>query len=331
MTFSITGTKNEPNELLDSRSAFLFPGQGAQEVGMGRDVYEKCPAARQIFDEAEQALGTPLTQLMFEGPAEELERTINSQPAILMVSLACLAAAREHAASAIDDSRVYFMAGHSLGEYTALAAAGVLDVAETVRLVRERGRLMQEACDQCPGAMAALLGLEEEVVVEVCRETGTQIANVNSPGQIVISGERASVARAVELASARGAKRAIPLRVSGAFHSYLMGPALDGMVKALDAVQFRNPSTPVIANCTGKPLTTAGEVKEELIQQLCGCVRWQDSISYMVDVGVTSFIEFGPGRVLSSMVKRIADTIQVTSVSDVTSAQSLASGQPSRT
>ncbi|MEE8442122.1 MAG: ACP S-malonyltransferase [Dehalococcoidia bacterium] len=311
---------------MGSRSAFLFPGQGSQEVGMGQDVYEKCSSARRIFDEAEQALGTPLKQIMFEGPAEELNRTINSQPAILMVSLACLAAAKEHAPTTIDDSHVHFMAGHSLGEYTALAAAGVLDVAETAWLVRERGRLMQEACDQYPGAMAALLGLEEDVVEEVCRETGTQIANVNSPGQIVISGEPCNVKKAVELASARGAKRAIPLRVSGAFHSYLMGSALDGMVKALDSVKFRNPGVPVIANCTGKPLTAACEVKEELIQQLCGCVRWQDSISYMVDAGITSFIEFGPGRVLSGMVKRIADTAQITNVSDVTSAQSLANG-----
>ena len=321
------GSKNETNGFLDSPAAFLFPGQGSQEVGMGHDLYENSPAARRVFDEVNQALGSSLNQIMFQGPAEELDRTINSQPAILTVSLACLAAAKEHAAS-IMDSHVHFMAGHSLGEYTALAAAGVLDIADAAWLVRERGRLMQEACEQCSGTMAAILGLEEEVVEEVCRETGTQVANVNSPGQIVISGEQASVAKAMELASARGAKRTIPLRVSGAFHSYLMGPALEGMVKALDAVQFGNPVTPVIANCSGKPLTASWEVKDELIEQLCGCVRWQDSISYMVDAGVTSFIEFGPGRVLSGMVKRIANNVQVTSVSDDTSAQNLSNGQP---
>ena len=325
MTFSTNGSKSSP-------TAFLFPGQGSQEVGMGQDLCEKSPAARRIFDEADQALGISLTQLMFQGPAKELERTVNSQPAILTASLAALATANEQMGSAVT-SKVSFMAGHSLGEYTALAAAGVLDAGDVVWLVRERGRLMQEACDQCAGAMAAILGLEEAVVEEVCRETGTQIANINTPGQIVISGERASIATAMELASAHGAKRTVLLQVSGAFHSYLMGPALDGMVKALDAVQFHNPVTPVIANCTGKPLNASWEVKEELAQQLCGCVRWHDSISYMVNAGVTNFIEFGPGHVLSGMVKRIVGNgkFQVTNVNDVTSAQNLPNGQAGQT
>ncbi len=299
---------------------------------MGQDLYEKSPAARRIFDEADKALGTSLTQLMFQGPAKELERTVNSQPAILTASLAALAAANEQVGSAMK-SNVSFMAGHSLGEYTALAAAGVLDAGEVVWLVRERGRLMQEACDQCAGAMAAILGMEEEVVEEVCRETGTQIANINSPGQIVISGEQANIAKATELASAHGAKRTVLLQVSGAFHSYLMGPALDGMVKALEAVEFHNPVTPVIANCSGKPLNASWEVKEELVQQLCVCVLLHDSISYMVNDGVTFFIEFGPGHVLSGMVKRIVGNgnFQVTNVNDVSSVQNLANGQAGQT
>ncbi len=326
MGLSANGSKKGTNGFVGSPSAFLFPGQGSQEVGMGLDLYKKSEAAHRIFDEADQALGTTLTQVMFQGPNDELERTINSQPAILITSLACLAAVQEQVGGDIK-SHVSFMAGHSLGEYTALAAAGVLDVAEAVWLVRERGRLMQEACDQQAGGMAAILGMEEAAVEEVCRETGTQIANINSPGQVVISGEQASVSRAMELALQQGAKRAIPLHVNGAFHSYLMGSALDGMVKALDAVHFRNPATPVIANCTGKPLNASWEVKEELVQQLCGCVRWQDTISYIVDAGVNTFIEFGPGQVLGGMVKRICGSAHVTGVSDVASARNLANGQ----
>ena len=320
MALSFQTSQNGTNGHIKSTSAFLFPGQGSQEVGMGLDLYQQSSAARRIFDEADQALDTPLTEIMFHGTSNELERTVNSQPAILTTSLACLAAANEHDGNALE-SNAKFMAGHSLGEYTALAAAGVIDVGEAVWLVRERGRLMQDACEQHPGAMAAILGLEETVVEEVCRETGTQIANINAPGQIVISGEKAAVAEAVKLASAHGAKRNIPLKVSGAFHSYLMGPAMDGMSKALDSVHFRNPVTPVIANCNGKPLNSSQEVKEELAQQLCGCVRWQDSISYMIEAGVTSFYEFGHGKVLTGMVKRIDDNVSVKSVNDTTSAK----------
>jgi [acyl-carrier-protein] S-malonyltransferase len=322
MALSFQTSKNGTNGHIKSTWAFLFPGQGSQEVGMGMDLYQKSPAARRVFDEADQALETSLTKIMFHGPNNELERTVNSQPAILTTSLACLAAANEHDGNALE-SHAKFMAGHSLGEYTALAAAGVIDVGEAVWLVRERGRLMQNACDQHPGAMAAILGLDEAVVEEVCRETGTQIANINAPGQIVISGEKAAVAKAIKLTSARGAKRSISLKVNGAFHSYLMGPAMDGMTRALDSIHFRNPVTPVIANCNAKPLNSSQEVKEELAQQLCGCVRWQDSISYMIDAGVTNFYEFGHGNVLSGMIKRINDSVSIKSVSDTASAKEL--------
>ncbi|MBI4201942.1 MAG: ACP S-malonyltransferase [Chloroflexi bacterium] len=319
-------SRNGADDLFSTPTAYLFPGQGAQEVGMGRDLYTDSPAARRIIDDADKALGFSLSSLMFNGPADELERTINTQPAILTVSLACLAAAREQVERPLE-TLASFMAGHSLGEYTALAAAGVLETADAVWLVRERGRLMQEACDLQPGAMAAIIGMELPPLEEVCQETNTQIANINSPGQVVISGSQEDIARAVQLASERGARRAIPLKVSGAFHSYLMGPALEGMLKAIGKVTFHNTLVPIVANCTSKPVTAALEIKDELAQQLCGCVRWQESVSYMVGAGVGNFIEFGPGKVLTGMVKRIASSVQVANVNDLVSARSLATFQ----
>lgn len=323
MTAPTNGPKNGASGLFQGPAAFLFPGQGAQEVGMGRDLYEASAAARRVMDEADKALGISLSGLMFNGPAGELERTINSQPAILTMSLACLAAAAEQVGQPLE-AQASFMAGHSLGEYTALAASGSLDIASAVWLVRERGRLMQEACDQRRGAMAAVMGMDLAPLEEVCKETNTQVANINTPGQIVISGAEEDIARAIKLAAEQGAKRAIPLKVSGAFHSYLMGPALDGMLKALEKVSFHNAGVPVVANCTTRPMTSAWEIKEELTQQLCGCVRWQESVNYMVNAGVGSFVEFGPGKVLSGMVKRIASGVQVSAVNDLTSARTLA-------
>ena len=309
---------------LGPRPAFLFPGQGSQAVGMGKDLYESSPAARKLFDQVDQALGDPLTTYMFEGPEEELNRTWNCQPAIMAMSLACLAAAGEADNETV--SNPYLMAGHSLGEYTALVVSGVVDVSHAVKLVRERGRLMEEACEQYPGSMAAILGLDQAVVEEVCRQTGVQVANVNSPGQVVISGEREKLDEAVKLAKEEGARKVIPLPVSGAFHSYLMGPALSGMLKALDDVEFQHPSIPVIGNCTARPLNANREVKEELAEQLCGCVQWQECISYMLKEGTTSFIEFGPGKVLSGLVKQITTETPVLTVNDLASAQGLSNG-----
>ncbi len=322
MTSPIPVSKQGVNGLFRGPAAFLFPGQGAQEVGMGKDLYEASPAARRVIDEADKALGFSLSSLMFNGPAEELERTINTQPAILTVSLACLAAASEHAGRPLQSGAV-FMAGHSLGEYSALAASGALETGEAVWLIKERGRLMQAACDQRPGAMAAILGMDLAPLEEVCKETNTQVANINTPGQIVISGSQEDIPNAIRLAASRGAKRAIPLKVGGAFHSYLMGPAVDGMIKALDKVTFKSASVPVIANCTGKPITVAWEIKEELAQQICGCVRWQDSVSFMINAGVSNFVEFGPGKVLSGMVKRIATNVDTANVNDIASARGL--------
>jgi [acyl-carrier-protein] S-malonyltransferase len=291
---------------------------------MGKDLYESSPAARKLFDQVDQALGDPLTTYMFEGPEEELNRTWNCQPAIMAMSLACLAAAGEADNETV--SNPYLMAGHSLGEYTALVVSGVVDVSHAVKLVRERGRLMEEACEQYPGSMAAILGLDQAVVEEVCRQTGVQVANVNSPGQVVISGEREKLDEAVKLAKEEGARKVIPLPVSGAFHSYLMGPALGGMLKALDDVEFQHPSIPVIGNCTARPLNANREVKEELAEQLCGCVQWQECISYMLKEGTTSFIEFGPGKVLSGLVRQITTEAPVLTVNDLASAQGLSNG-----
>ena len=236
----------------------------------------------------------------------------------MAVSLASIKAMEEKLETDVMPQPIV-MAGHSVGEYTALAAAGVLDVAQASQLVQERGRLMQEACDQNPGTMAAVLGLDEMTLEEIARETGTYVSNVNTAEQIVISGERMAVARALDLASARGAKKVIPLRVGGAFHSGLMEPATAGLVEAINSLTFEDPQVPIIANCTGRPLTTAKSVKQELVSQICGCVQWKRTVDYMVGSGVSEFIEFGPGKVLSGMVKRISKNATVTSIGDIDS------------
>jgi [acyl-carrier-protein] S-malonyltransferase len=296
--------------------AYVFPGQGSQQVGMGYDLYQASAQAREVFEEADDALAFPLSQLCFEGPEEELSQTINAQPAILTVSLACLKAAAEVAGGLICPA---FMAGHSLGEYTALVAAHVLDFKEAVRLTRERGRLMQEAGQMAPGGMAAIIGLDEVSVEELCQEAGAQIANLNSPGQIVISGTRETLVRAMDLAGAMGARRVMPLKVSGAFHSPLMQPAAEGIAQAISQLNFRDPSVPIVVNSTAQPVTTADAVKEELHEQLCHCVQWQKSVEFMVGAGVSTFIEIGPGQVLSGLIKRIDKEAQILNVEDASS------------
>jgi len=294
------------------KMACIFPGQGSQAVGMGYSLYQASRQAREAFEEADSALQIRLSQLCFEGPEEKLRDTINAQPAILTTSIACLRAASEFGTSL----KPAIVAGHSLGEYTALVAANVISFADAVWLVRERGRLMQEAGKVRPGGMAAIIGLDEESLEEVCRETGSQIANFNCSGQIVISGTRESLARSMDLAKARGARRAIPLQVSGAFHSVLMQPTVEGMAEAISRVDFSDPLMPVVANSTAQPLTTADEVKEELLQQLCNCVQWQPSVEYMVDSGVSTFVEIGPGQVLTGLIKRIRNEVEVFNMSD---------------
>ena len=307
----------------DSNVAFLFPGQGSQSVGMGLELYQNSPAAKAVFDQADLAVGEPITPILFEGPDEELKKTINTQPAILTVSLACLRAMEEGIRSN-QMPRPAMVAGHSLGQYTALAAAGALDTADAVRLVRERGRLMQIASEMRPGGMAAILGMDPDILEEVCRETDTEIANVNAPGQIVISGDISAIEKAMELATAKGARRTVPLPVGGAFHSKLMEPAREGMAKALEDVTIHDPVIPVVANCTGRPMTTVGEIKEELISGICSAVRWKETVDYMTQSGITSFYEIGPGKVLGGLVKRINEEAEVINVSDPESIRLLA-------
>jgi [acyl-carrier-protein] S-malonyltransferase len=301
--------------------AYIFPGQGAQTVGMGKDLYDNFDSVKLLFKQADEAVGFPLTKIFFEGPEEELKKTSNAQPALVAVSMACLKAAQEVGGKNLPQAS--FTAGHSLGEYTALAAADVIDFSTAVYLAKERGRLMYEAGLKTPGGMMAMIGIEEAVLAEICKETGTVIANINSPGQLVISGALENIAKAGEMAKAKGAARAIPLQVSGAFHSPLMQPAVDGMTKILAKVNFKDPSAPIIANVTAQPLTQGNQIKEELLKQLCSSVQWQRSVEYMVKNGVGKFIEIGPGKVLAGLVKRINKESEMVNIGDANAVKGL--------
>ena len=293
----------------------VFPGQGSQVVGMGKDLSDNFTLAKQIFQEADDTLGYKLSDLMFNGPDKDLEDTSCSQPAIMAVSVACWEVLNE----AMGDMKlkVQCSAGHSLGEYTSLVISGVISYSDGLRLVQERGRLMHDASVVRPGSMAAVIGLNEQEVETVCSQSGAEMANINSNDQIVISGDSEYVAEAVQIASDMGARKVITLPVSGAFHSSLMEYASDGLSKILDEIDFNDSEVPIIANSTGLPVKSAYEIKEELLKGLCSCVQWKDSIQYMVNSGVSNFIEFGPSRVLSSLIKRINKEVRVESISSV--------------
>ena len=298
--------------------AYLFPGQGAQAVGMGKDLYDAVPAAKAIFDEADQALGFSLSQLCFEGPMEDLTQTINTQPAILTASVATLEAARE----ILGDKGLTpsHTAGHSLGEYSSLVAAGSMTFSDAVKLVRERGRLMQAAGDEQGGTMSAIIGMAEDDLKAICDETGVDMANLNAVGQIAISGSVSGIEAAEKLAEERGARRVVRLNVSAAFHSSLMDPAVPGMRTALEGASISAPTFPVVGNVTAQPLETADEVVDELARQIRSSVQWFRTVEYLRDNGVTTFIELGPGKVLTGLVKRAfeeAETINVSNLEEL--------------
>ena len=299
-----------------NKVAYVFPGQGSQKVGMGKDLFGSSEVARNIFLVADKVLGFPLSKLCFEGPEEELRLTKNAQPALLTMSIAAYQAAiqvNEHAKITTPT----FVAGHSLGEYSALVLAGVLDFSSAVYLASERGRLMFDAGQKVPGSMAAIIGLDEAVVQSLCQESGTWLANINCPGQLVISGERASIEKAIDLAKAKGAARAIPLQVSGAFHSPLMQPAVEGLSNAMAKLNFKDAAIPVIGNVSALPLVSSQDIKDELLQQLCNSVQWQRSVEYMVKNGTSVIVEIGAGNVLAGLVKRIDKTVRSVNIGNM--------------
>jgi [acyl-carrier-protein] S-malonyltransferase len=291
-------------------AAFTFPGQGSQVVGMGKALAEAFPAARAVFNEVDAALGEKLTAIIWDGPAETLQLTENAQPALMAVSLATLRVLETEAGFSVGRDAA-FVAGHSLGEYSALAAAGSLSISDTARLLRTRGLAMQKAVPVGVGAMAALLGLDYEAAVAVANEAAQgqvcQAANDNGGGQVVVSGDKAAVERALEIAKTKGAKRAMLLPVSAPFHCRLMQPAADVMAKALADVTIKPPASPVVSNVLAAPITDPDEIRRRLIEQVTGTVRWRESVAYMAGHGVTRFFEIGAGKVLSGLVKRIAD------------------------
>jgi len=286
--------------------AFIFPGQGAQTIGMGRDLAEAYPAARAVFDEVDAALGEKLSALIWEGDQDTLTLTENAQPALMATSIAALRALE---AEGVGIGAASYVAGHSLGEYTALTAAGALTVTDAARLLRARGKAMQAAVPVGEGAMAAILGLDLAAVRAVVAQTAKgevlAAANDNDPAQVVISGAKAAVERAVEVAKEKGAKRAVLLPVSAPFHCDLMDPAADVMAEALDDVNIAEPKVPLVANVRASAVTDATLIRNLLVEQVCGAVRWRESVEYMVAKGVTEFWEIGAGKALSGMVRRI--------------------------
>jgi [acyl-carrier-protein] S-malonyltransferase len=317
---------------MTTQVAFLFPGQGSQAVGMGADIFTASTAARHVFEAVDQALGFSLSDLCFRGPEDTLRETINAQPAIVTVSLALLAAFQEalssptHVPSWSSPLVPSYTAGHSVGEYAALVAAGALDLESAAQLVRIRGQLMHHEGSVCPGGMAAIIGLDSETLEAICQEATARtvaslspdaakdhqgegqvaVANFNAPGQIVISGEQRALGLAMDLAKERGAKRVIPLAVSGAFHSPVMQPAASGLSEAIDATGVHDAAIPIIGNIDAIPLTEARAIRAELAQQIASPVQWIRTIEYLANAGVTTFLEIGPGQALTGMVKRIA-------------------------
>ncbi|MEK6372612.1 MAG: ACP S-malonyltransferase [Acidobacteriota bacterium] len=301
---------------VEHNTAFVFPGQGSQYAGMGKDVAEKYPAARRVFDDIDAALGFPISRLCFEGPEEDLRLTENTQPAILAVSSALHAVLEEKAATRRD-----LVAGHSLGEYSAIVSVGGLTPAEAAKIVRMRGRFMQEAVPVGTGGMAALIGPSVEDARAICVEAAQgevlSVANINAPGQIVIAGTKSAVERAIAVAKTRGVRRALPLPVSAPFHCALMEPAAERLRPVLDEAHFKDLWVSLVSNVDASPIGTATAVRNALLRQVASPVRWVESVQKMISMGVRRFVEVGPGKVLTGLIKRIDDSVEVINVSDV--------------
>lgn len=304
--------------------AFIFPGQGSQKVGMGLELAERYESSKQIFESADKRLQFPLTDVIFSGPAAKLKKTENTQPALLTTSIAILAALKEHGITAD------YVAGHSLGEYSALVAAEAISFEDAVYTVRKRGLYMEEAVPSGEGAMAAILGMDRGALEQVTKEVTAngdlvQLANLNCPGQIAISGTASGVSKATQLAKDNGARRAIPLEVSGPFHSELMKPAADRLKAVLDEITIENAKVPVIANVTAAEMTMADDIKEKLIKQIYSPVLWEDTVKKLLELDVETFVEIGPGTVLSGLVRKVDRNVKTYAVSDKDSLMKLVS------
>ena len=295
------------------KTALLFAGQGAQTVGMGKDLAAQFPSAKNWFDRANTALGYDLAKICFDGPEAELTKTENAQPGIFLVSWVCLQLLKEK----VPQLRFDATAGLSLGEFTALTAANAMSFEDGLRVVRQRGKFMQEACDATKGGMAAVIGLDEAATRDVCAEAGVVLANLNCPGQLVISGEAQKISKAVELAKAKGAKRAIPLPVAGAYHSPLMTSAQPKLQNELAQIKISAPAVPVISNVTAQP--HGRDISQRLVEQVCASVLWENSMRYLLAQEFTRFIELGPGTALSGFMKRIDKSVQMLNVADAAS------------
>jgi len=295
--------------------AYIFPGQESHAVGMGLDLFVHYSAARSVFEEVDKTLGFSLSRLCFEGPADELGQTVNVQPAVLATSVACLRAAQEVSQGGLPPPT--FVAGHGIGAYSALVVADTLSLSDAVRLVRERGRLMNEAGQRTPGGMLSMTGLDLETVRDVCLSAGAEIAHIDAPDQVTISGTQESLTKARRLMQLKGARRLVPLKVSGPFYSSLMEPAIGRLRNAIAGFTFNKPSIPVVANVTAQPLVDLEAIKEELVSQIVHCIMWQQSVENMIARGVTTFFEMGPGEILTRLIRRISPGAQTFNVSTV--------------